>query len=61
LHDSHHGQALHSGEVFGDSIDRIIDFENGAVAELAGKIVRLEIVLRDADVFSFQFQPRTPQ
>lgn len=55
------GHALISGELFGDSIDRIVDFENGTVTELAGKIVRMEIVMRDADVYSFQFQAKTPQ
>lgn len=50
------GQAtLTSCEIFGDSLDRRIPFENGSVAALAGKPVRMKITLRDADVYSFKF------
>lgn len=53
------GQCLQSGEIFGDSIDRIVDFENGNLANWAGKSLRMEIIMRDADIYSFQFQKNT--
>jgi len=44
--------------VFGDSIDRIISWKNGAdVRKLAGRPVRLRWVLQDADLYAFQFIP----
>ena len=47
-------------ELIGDDIERIVSWEGGSdVAALAGKPVRLRFVMRDADVFSFRFKPRT--
>lgn len=44
-------------EVFGDSLDREVIFENGTdVSELAGKPIRMEIKMSDADIFSFKFE-----
>ena len=43
-----------SCELFGNSIDRTVDFE-GDLRTLAGKPVRLRIILSDADVYSFRF------
>lgn len=44
--------------IFGDTIDRRVVWERGKdVGALAGKPVRLRFVLKDADVFSFQFRP----
>jgi hypothetical protein len=54
------GQCLESGELFGDSINRVVDFEKGQAQDWSGKPVRLEITMRDADVFSFQFQKDQP-
>jgi hypothetical protein len=51
------GQALNSVEIFGDSLDRKVVFENGTVASLAGKPVVMEIIMRDADLYSFRFNP----
>lgn len=53
----HHGDTtLESGEIFGDSIDRNIVFENGDLSALAGKPVTMEIEMSDADVYSFIFK-----
>ena len=45
-----------SGRLFGDSIRRPVDFEN-AVSDLAGKPVRILFELKDADLYSFRFEP----
>ena len=45
-----------SGKLFGDSVDRPVDFA-GSLAALAGKLVRLEISMSDADLYSFKFTP----
>jgi hypothetical protein len=52
------GHALaDSSEIFGDSIDRMVTWKNGGdVSKLAGKPVRLLVELRDADLYSFQFE-----
>ena len=50
------GTCLYSNEIFGDSCDRLIVFENGSAEKLAGKPVWLEMDLRDADVYSFRFE-----
>jgi hypothetical protein len=43
-------------ELFGDTIDQQAAWNNSPdVARLAGKEVRLHFVLRDGDLFSFQF------
>ncbi len=43
--------------VFGDSVDRIVEWKSGKdVSALAGKSIRLQFFLRDADLFSFQFR-----
>jgi hypothetical protein len=42
--------------IFGDAIDRTVRWKSGAdVSALAGKPVRLQFFLRDADLFAFQF------
>ena len=44
-------------ELFGDSLARAVAWKEGAgLAALAGKAVRLRFVMKDADVFSFQFR-----
>jgi hypothetical protein len=46
-------------EVFGDAIDRTVTWKGGDdVSELAGTPVRLRFVLKDADLYSFQFAER---
>ena len=45
-------------DLFGDSLDRTVTWKNGGdVSALAGKPVRLRYELKDADLYSFQFQP----
>ncbi len=46
-----------SGELFGDSIDRPVDFD-APVGRLKGTPVRLAFDLRDADLYSFRFVPQ---
>lgn len=46
-------------ELFGDTVDRVVRWKSGSsVRKLAGKVVRLRFVLRDADLYSFRFAPR---
>ncbi len=45
-----------SGDLFGDSVARPVDFDR-PLASLAGTPVRMEISLRDADLYSFRFCP----
>ncbi|MEO6811518.1 MAG: hypothetical protein ABI353_20590 [Isosphaeraceae bacterium] len=43
-------------ELFGDSIDRAITWKQGEdLGSLAGKPIRIRFLLKDADVYSFQF------
>lgn len=44
-----------SGELFGDSICRIIDFDRD-IASLAGQPVQMEVTLCDADLYSLRFR-----
>lgn len=57
------GQALpgcsltDSDELFGDTVNRTVTWANGSdVGRFAGHAVRLRVTLRDADLYSFQFQ-----
>ena len=43
-----------SGVHFGDDVERPVDFEK-PLAALAGKPVRMEFTMRDADLYSFKF------
>lgn len=43
-----------SGKLFGDSVDRVVDFER-PLAALSGKAVRMEISMKDAEFYAFQF------
>ncbi|MBG87223.1 MAG: hypothetical protein CMO80_10030 [Verrucomicrobiales bacterium] len=41
---------------FGDSIDRVISWKNGAdLSKLAGKPIRIRFELKDADLYSYRF------
>ena len=43
-------------EVFGDSIERVVSWNSGSdLSKLAGQPVRLRVVLKDADLYSFRF------
>jgi hypothetical protein len=48
---------LTSCELFGDTIDRTVVFEGGSLESLSGCPVTMEIAMRDADIYSFQFAP----
>ena len=44
-------------ELFGDTLDRAVSWNGRTdVSSLAGQPVRLRFELRDADLYSFQFQ-----
>jgi hypothetical protein len=46
-----------SDELFGDTLDRVVTWKDkGNVAPLAGKPIRIRMVMSDADVYSFQFR-----
>ena len=46
-------------DIFGDSLGRTVSWTGGPdVGHLAGKPVRLRLVLGDADLYSFQFRAR---
>ena len=47
--------------IYGDSLNRTVEWLSGTgitedVSSLAGKVVQLVFELKDADLFSFQFQ-----
>ncbi len=44
-------------EIYGDDIERVVNWDNGPdVSALAGRQVRIRMVLKDADIYSFQFR-----
>ena len=44
-------------EIYGDDLERTVRWEGGGdVSALAGRPVRMRMVLKDADVYSFQFR-----
>lgn len=44
--------------IFGDDLDETVNWKSGNdVSTLKGKTVRLRLVMRDADLFAFSFQP----
>ena len=48
-------------EIFGDELARVVRWRKGGdVRPLSGKPVRLRFVLKDADLYSFQFAPHQP-
>ncbi len=54
LRNTETGEKLHSDELFGNRINRIVDFD-GDVAKFSGSPVIMEIELCDADVYAFEF------
>jgi hypothetical protein len=42
-------------ELIGNRIERVVSFKGGSLERLAGKAVRLRLVLKDADVFALRF------
>ena len=50
------GKSIRSVELFGDRVDRVVDFaDGGKVSDFAGKPVVLEFEMSDADLYSFRF------
>ena len=48
-------------EMFGDSIRHTVRWQRGGdLRSLQGQVVRMRIVLRDADLYAFQFVPFQP-
>jgi hypothetical protein len=47
---------LESIELFGDSLDRMVEFREDGLAALSGRPVEMEITMSDADIYSFQFR-----
>jgi len=46
-------------ELFGDTIDRIVSWKSAAkLSSFAGRPVRIRFVVKDADVYSFQFRAK---
>lgn len=43
-----------SCELFGDSVNRIVDFEK-SLTGLTGKTVRLRFTMRDSEIFAMRF------
>jgi hypothetical protein len=50
------GHSLKSVELFGDKVDRAVDFDGGKVSEFAGRPVVIEFEMSDADLYSFRFK-----
>jgi hypothetical protein len=49
--------AADCNELIGDEIERVVAWQDGgALGELAGKVVRLRFVMRDADIYSYRFR-----
>ncbi len=44
-----------SGNLFGDSVDRAVEFGR-PVEQLSGREIRMELSMRDADLYSFRFE-----
>ncbi len=44
-------------ELIGDHVEQSVTWRGGSVSELTSRSVKLRFVLRDADVYSWQFQP----
>ena len=51
------GRSIRSVELFGDKVDRVVDFaDGGKVADFAGKPVTVTFEMFDADLYSFRFR-----
>lgn len=50
------GRSLKSWEIFGDKVDRVVDFKDGDIATFAGRPVTLAFEMSDADIYSFRFR-----
>ena len=44
-------------EMIGNDLDRVVIWKGGSdVSKLAGKVVRVKFVMKDADLFAFKFE-----
>ena len=50
------GEVIESCEMFGNSTDKKIGFDDGAVEKLCGKEVVLEVRMLDADIYAIRFE-----
>ena len=51
------GATLRSVEIFGDKVDREVDFvDGGKLSDFAGRAVTIEFDMSDADLYSFRFK-----
>ena len=42
-------------EIYGDEIEQVVSWKNGSdISKLAGRVLRLRFVMRDADLYSFR-------
>ena len=48
------GNSISSGELFGDSVERIVDFD-GDLAAFSGKTVTIRFEMMECDLFAMQF------
>ena len=47
-------------EIFGDPIERVVEFRAGGDgSSLSDRLVRLRCVLKDTDLYSFPFMPKS--
>ena len=45
------------GPIFGDELERVVGWKAGSeLGQLADRTIRLRFVLRDADLYAFQFK-----
>ncbi|MBQ4047024.1 MAG: hypothetical protein IJC93_01470 [Clostridia bacterium] len=54
------GNRLESGELFGDSIERVVDFD-GDLSAFAGKPVSICFTMEECDLFSLRFAAQTKE
>ncbi len=45
-------------EIYGDAIEEVVKWKSGPdVSALAGQVVRLRFVMKDADLYALRFRP----
>jgi len=45
-------------EIYGDAIEEVVQWKGGSdVSALAGQVVRLRFVMKDADLYALRFRP----
>ncbi len=49
------GKEYHSGETFGDTVDRKVVFDTDVVSSLSGKEITMTVRMRDADLYAIRF------